>query len=448
VVLLRYLEVVRLGQYVTVMSIVAVAGTVAEAGLNIVGTRELALRAGPERRALLAELLGLRLTITPVVVLAAVGFALAAGYPRVMVLGTLLAGIGLVLVMVQSTLMLLPTVELRNGRVTASELLKQVVTVAGIVVLAAAGAGLLPFFAVQVAVGVVVLAASPLLVGRAGLVLPRFDRGASARMLRETLPVAVAFVLGSVYFRIVILLMSLIATEYETGLFGASLRVSETLMMIPVLVAGVVLPVLSAAARDDRPRLAYQLQKLTEVALLAGVLAVLVFAIAAEDLLVLLGGEEYRPAGDVLRIQIGALAAVCLSQLLSSSLIALHAQRALIWVNGLAVVGMITFAAILIPLDGARGGALATVLGDVLLVGLLLVRLRRTDASVAPSFRFAWRVAAAAALGAAVLLIGGLNGFVAAAIAAVVFAAAAWALGAVPGELAGALRGRGPGAAR
>ncbi len=42
--LLRHLGVAESGRYVTVMSLVAIAGTVADAGLNITGSRELALR--------------------------------------------------------------------------------------------------------------------------------------------------------------------------------------------------------------------------------------------------------------------------------------------------------------------------------------------------------------------------------------------------------------------
>ena len=67
--------------------------------------------------------------------------------------GALLAGAGLTLTVWQGTLLLLPVVELRNGRVTAVEVTKQVSTVVGIAVLVAAGASLTPFFAVPIAVG-------------------------------------------------------------------------------------------------------------------------------------------------------------------------------------------------------------------------------------------------------------------------------------------------------
>jgi O-antigen/teichoic acid export membrane protein len=441
VLLLRYLGVVEAGRYFTVMALVAIAGTVAEAGLSAVGTRELALRTTESsRRRLLANLLGLRLLITPLGVLGAVAFAVLAGYPRSMVAGTLLAGAGLLLVTLQATLTLRLAVELKNGRQTVFELVKQLVTVAGIGALVAAGATLTPFFAVQIAVGLVVIALTPALAGRAAIVRPRFDRDEWRWLVRQALPVAVAFVLGTLYFRVIIVLMSVISTEVQTGLFGTSLRILEVLAGLPILVAAVALPVLAAAARDDRARLAYALQRLTDVAVLAGALIAIVVAIGADDIVTIIGGEEYRPAGDVLRIQILALFGIFLSQLWSGGLVALHRQRELVAVNGVALLAVGAMAAILVPLDGARGGALATVLGDALLAGLLLVRLRRADAQLRPRVQRPLRLVLCAALAVAVVLVPGLSPLVAGVLAGAVFVIAAKAAGLVPHEVLGAFR--------
>ena len=68
------------------------------------------------------------------------------------------------------------SVELRNGLLAVNQVLTQAVLLLGFVVLAVVGAGLLPFFAVQIVVGVVLLAAAPLLVSREHLVAPRSGR--------------------------------------------------------------------------------------------------------------------------------------------------------------------------------------------------------------------------------------------------------------------------------
>ena len=441
VLLLRHLGVVRFGHYVTVMSIVAVASAVADAGLAVVGSRELALRpAGEERRRLIGNILGLRMLIAPLGVVGGAIFALLAGYSDAMVIGTLLAGVGLMLVTWQSSFVLGPIVELRNGRVTANEIVKQLTTVLGIAALVVAGATLTPFLAVPIAVGVVAVALSPVVLGRQALVRPRFDRDAWRMLVRQVLPVATVYVLATLYLRLVVVLMSLIATDYQTGLFGTSLRILETLIQIPTLLAGIALPLLTAAARDDHERLRYALQRISEVAIVAGALVVVVTVLAAETIVVVLGGEEFRPAAGVLRIQSVALLGVFLSQFWSAALIALHRQRELIGVNAAALVSLGVFAGVLIPFGGAKGGATVTVLGEAVLCGLLLWRLRRTGTPGQLRFGFVWRVLLAVAAGLAPLLIPELWVPAATALGVLLFAGAVVILRLVPEELLTALR--------
>ena len=59
----------------------------------------------------------------------------------------------------------------------------------------------------------------------------------------------------------------------------------EALIVIPVLVANVALPLLTAAARDNLDRLRYALAGLAEGAVIAGVLVALVTFRAAEPLM-------------------------------------------------------------------------------------------------------------------------------------------------------------------
>ncbi len=76
------------------------------------GTRELALREeGEARRTLLAHVLGIRIVLTGMAVVLAVGFAALVGYDSDMVLGTLIAGGGIFLLSVQSAMLLPLAVE-------------------------------------------------------------------------------------------------------------------------------------------------------------------------------------------------------------------------------------------------------------------------------------------------------------------------------------------------
>jgi O-antigen/teichoic acid export membrane protein len=441
VLLLRHLGVVEFGRYVTVMSLVAIVSAISDAGLTAVGARELSLRDdADERRRLVANLLTLRLLLTPAGVLLAAGFALIAGYESSLVAGTLIAGAGLVLVNAQATVTIPLAVELKNGRLAVNELLRQFVTVVGIAVLAVAGATLVPFFTVQVLVGVVLLALTPVVAGRGRFVQPRFDRAEARFLLVEAIPIAVALALAQVYFRILVIMLSLMATARETGLFGTSYRIVEMLFMIPTVLFAVVLPVTSVAGGENIPRLRYVMQRMSEVGLVIGMYVAIAVAIVAEPVIRILGGEEYVDAAPVLRIQVFALVGFFLNQAWATVLISIKEQRRIAIANGIALVVLFALGLALIPPFDIEGAAVAAVAADWLLAGLLLVAVVRANRELAPDLRFAWKVAVAALLaGAAVLLPGDLP-WIELVIATVVYWGAAAALRLTPPEVLDALR--------
>jgi O-antigen/teichoic acid export membrane protein len=433
--LLRHLGVSESGRYVTVISLVAIAVNVADIGLNVTGSRELALRPDQERRDLTANILGQRLLIMPVAVLLIIGFTVVAGYPTRMVTGAALAGSGVCLVALANVLLLRLGVQLRNAGLALVDFTRQAVGLAGVAVLVALGARLTPFFAVQIVVGLAALALVPLLAGSRPFVRPRFDRAEQRSLLRTALPLAAALALGQIYFRLVIVLMSLISNPTQTGYYGGSLRAMESAVFMPILVAGIVLPLLAAAARDDRERLRNAIKGLSEAAVIAGVLVILVTIRAAEPVMTIIGGHAFRPAGAVLRIQVCALLFIALYQLWSAALLALGRQRELIFTNALALVGVASLAAVLVPAFGAQGGAAASVLGDALLASLIYWRLSRGTGNVMVAPGFLLRVAGSAAVASVALLIPGLPDLVAAALAGALFVGVGLLIGMVPKEV-------------
>jgi O-antigen/teichoic acid export membrane protein len=441
--LLHHLGVEESGRYVTVLSLVGIAVSIVDTGLNVSASSDLAGRLASARGELLANIVGQRIVVALIALVGLIAFALAAGYPSEMVAGTALAGAGILLVAVGNSFLVPLTVELRNAGVALVELLRTVVILAGVAVLVALGARLTPFFAIQIAVGLAVLVSLPFLVGRRGLVRPRFELPEQRALLHTALPVAAALALGQIYFRLVIVLMSLISSPTQTGYFGGSLRAMEALVVLPVLVAGVALP-LMAAARDDLPRLRSAIEGLSEGAVIAGVLVVLVTLRAAEPVMRVIGGAAFAPAGDVLRIQIVALLFIALYQIWTVALVALKEQRQLIWTNAAGLLAVGIFAAALVPPLGARGGAMASVLGDAVLASLIYWRLHLSTGRVTVRLGFLARVLVAALVGGAILLLTpGLPDLVAAALGGIAFLVVGHLIGMVPEELHDALGPKG-----
>jgi O-antigen/teichoic acid export membrane protein len=180
---------------------------------------------------------------------------------------------------------------------------------------------------------------------------------------------------------------------------------------------------------------------MTEVALAASLLLVLVLVPLADPMIELLGGEEYDDAGPVLAIQALALVPVFLGQTWQLGLVALRRQVDVAVANGLALVAVVALGIALIPRWGAEGAAVAAVLAETLLALATFVLLFRARRDALPAFGFVLRLLPAAAAGAAVLALP-LPGVVLAALAGAVFLVVALALRAFPPELLPALRGK------
>lgn len=390
--LLRYLGVEDFGFYATVSAVLGIVAGITDAGLTAVGSREISVAKTPAARvSILHHLLVLRIAGASIGVIAGVAFTVVAGYDRVVVAGTALGGVGVVLISVQSMLMVPIWVELRILTLTVLEVLRNLLTLVVVAALVAVGAGLLAFFGVQIVAGVMLIPATWLLV-RAGVRATDGVRGETlVRLLRETFPLAVAFAMSVIYFRVLVVLVSLLSSEEQTGIFGTSFRIFELLLGLPALILSVALPLLSVAVDEDDDRLRNGLQSMTEASLLIAALLVVGVAILAEPGIRLIGGEEYIGAAPVLRIQALALIPVFLGQVWQLGLIAGRAQRAMAVANGLALVLVIALGTAFIPRGGATAAAWVAVVAEVALATFLRIALGRMRPGSAPTLWSAWK---------------------------------------------------------
>jgi O-antigen/teichoic acid export membrane protein len=432
--LFRHLGVVDGGRYVTILSLVALVGGLTEGGLTAIGVREFATRSEAERARALRALLGMRIALTVAGVAAAIGFAGLAGYDATLVAGTALAGVGLLLQSLQSAATVPLQAELRFGWVTLADLVRQFVTVASIAALVVAGAALLPFLAVAIPAGLVALVVTIAAVRQREALVPSFRTSAWSGLVREALPYAITSAVGAIYFRLAIIVMSLVATEVETGYFGASFRIIDVLIVVPQLLVAAAFPIFARAAHDDRARLRYALQRSFDGSLIAGTWTAVCLVVGADLAIEVVAGPDFAPAADVLRIQAGALLLAFVNAVLGYALLSLGMYRALLAmaVAALIVVGVLT--PLLGDAHGATGGAVSTVAGEAVVALSGLMILLRAHPDLRLSLFGALRILLAGAIALAVALLD-LPDALGVLLATGVLIAALFALRAVPEEL-------------
>lgn len=445
--MIRHLGVEDFGRYVTVMALVAIIAGLTDAGLNAIALREYASHDGAERDRVMRDLFGIRIVLTLGGIAVGVLFAIVAGYPSALVVGTLVAGTGFLLQAVQLLLSTSLQGELRFGWVTAIELLRQGLFVAAIVLLVVVDAGLESFFAAQIPASAVALIVTAVLARRTMPLRPSLHPARWWSLLRDTIAYAAAIALNSMYFRVAVIALSLLATERETGYFATAFRVVEVLIAIPPLFIGAAFPILARAARDNRTRLDTATTRLVEVGLIVGVWLALGLALAAEPIVALLAGSDSEPSVALLRIQGFALVATFVTVAATFALLSLRRHRTLLVANAVALGASFVLTVSLISSYEATGAAVAVLVGEFALAGATFVALLRERPAVAEVLRRAPSILAAGAGAAAVALLPGVPPLGDTALALLLFPALLALARRFPPEIGHALGGRRDGAA-
>ncbi len=440
--MVRHLGAADYGRYVTVSSIVFIITGFTEGGLMYLGVRHYVALRGAERDRYLRNLSGLRLVLTSLGVVVAVAFTWITNADLEIVVGTAIVGVGTLLVLVQTTYSVPLQAELRLGTVSLIDLLKQAVLTAFIVVFVATSAGLVPFFWANVAAGLAALVATLLLVrGKMGSLVPSFELRAWREMAHAVLPYGIATAVGLIYFRFGVIIMSYIASPYETGIYATAFRIVEVIAGIPWIAVAAVFPILVHAAGSDQERMRYALQRTFEAAALAGVGIALGIALGAQFAIDVVAGPGFEDSVPVLRLQGIALVTSFLVATWSFGLLSLQRYRELLIANALAAVVAAGATFGLEPSLGAEGAAIATVLGEAVLCVAYVIALTRADRRLRPRLAFLWKVALAAAIGALAGLLP-VHSLIAALLGGAVYVGVLFALRAVPMELVHALRRR------
>jgi O-antigen/teichoic acid export membrane protein len=440
--MIRHLGVVDYGYYVAVSAIVFIIGGFTEAGLTNLGIREYAQLGPAEREPFLRHLVGLRLVLTTFGVLVATAAAAVTGSPGIVVAGVAIAGLGLLIQLMQQTYTVPLNVQLRMGWISILGVIRSATLSGLFIALVALNAGLVAFFWANVVMGVVLVAVTVALIRGTAPLLPAFDASSWLRILRETLPYALAAAVGLIYFRIAVILMSYVSTAEETGIFSAAFRIVEVVGTLPWMLVSAGFPILARAARDDEERLGYALQKIFEVAAVLGVFIALGLAVAAPVAIAVVAGPGFDDSIPVLRLQAAGLLTSFLMVTWTYALLSLRLYRPLLLANAGAALAAIVGTLVLAPPLGAEGAALATVLAEAVLALLALFGLSRSRPSLRPHLGVLPKVAAALAAAIAVALLVPAPPLVLSPLAGGVYAAVALALHAVPREAFDALMRR------
>lgn len=376
-----YLGTDGFGEYTRVMAMTAICLVIADSGTTNLAARELS-EGDPRDR--VASIVGLRVGIATLSAAGMILVALAAGWRAELVLGTALAGSGLIVGVTLSSFLIPSYAKLELERVALYELMLPVGASALVLTAVAADAGVAAILAAQLVSGLpLTVAALRKARGRMPLI-PVFHPGRVAPLVLEAASFAIAVSIGTLLCNIALLALGTVADLDTQGVAGLAWRIMLAgLAAAPVLVSGAI-PALTAAGADDE-RFSIAVEKLVGLAAAAGGLLAVGAFVAAPTLVALLGDERYTGAIDVLRFYAPVAPLTFMAAAGGMALLAVSQHRRLAAANGLAVVATVVATILAVQLTDEVGLAIGNGIGVlVLLAGQVLV-WRGMGRTVTPS---------------------------------------------------------------
>ena len=248
------------------------------------------------------------------------------------------------------------------------------------------------------------------------------DRQMARRILRDAAPLGVALVITVVYGRIDIVLLRSFTDGDSVGYYGFAYRAVDLAAPLSFMLIASVFPLLARChAGSDHAEFRRIYQRSHDVLTMFGISILTMMILFARPAVEIVGGDAYAPAVTSLRILSMAFGLIWLSNLADYGLIAMGQQRLSLYIASLGLVVNLSSNAVLIPLYGAEGAAVATVLTELAVVAPAIFLLGRYIGGM-PSFWVAWRLMPVAILAGAVVYLLKLPWFGEAAIAGVLLA--------------------------
>lgn len=382
-ILTRTLGPEGFGAYTAIIAFLQFIAALVDGGLNVLIGQMLGEIADndPERRVkegkIVGTLMRLRIIMAAGLYLVAIGLVFLFPYDETLRAGIGFMTIGFFFISLQQLAQGFFQREMQMQDVMWAENAGRIIFLAGMIAVAWIHSGLFAVLAVSISGSIVNFAWLWL---RRRRYLPElfWDPSLLPIIWHRTWPLGFSLLFNLIYWKADSLILSWTRPLVEVGLYGAAYRVLEVTVQLPLLFAGLILPILSgAAALGDFGRFKRMLQKSFDLMLAAGLPLLVGTLFLAPEIMTVLAGREFTSAGGALKILMLANLMIFVGSLLTHAVVALQAQRRMLKFYGGTALVTLTGYWLLIPRFGMTAAAWLTVISETLVVAGSLWSLNR-----------------------------------------------------------------------
>lgn len=396
-VITRYLGQAGFGQYTTIITFLSFFAIIADLGLTLVTVQMISQRDSDQDK-IIGNLFAFRffsaLFLIGLAPLAVVFFP----YDPIIKLGVAATAIAFFFIAVNQIFVGIFQKNLRMDKVSIAEVASRVVLVAAVV------------FAIKMDYGLIGILLATVFSGLIGFLLHfifsakfvrikfRFDKDVWLEIIKKSWPLAVTIALNLIYLKTDTLILSLVKTQAEVGIYGAAYKVIDVLVTIPFMFAGIVLPVITLSWTENNPeRFKRIFQRSFDVLIIIAAPILVGAQFVSEKIMVLVAGQEFRPSGSALKILVAAAFFIFFGSMFSHGIIAIDRQKNIIWAYIFTGITSVAGYLFFIPRYSYFGAAWVTIYSE-LAIALFSMLIIRKYAKFLPNFKIILKAFAAAGL--------------------------------------------------
>lgn len=376
--LTRYLGVAGYGQYTTIFAYLAFFGVLADFGLFWIFVREIA-KPDVDFKKATSNILTLRIVIGIFIYGLATILALFIPQYDNFHSGIAIIAIASLFLALNSTYVGIFQNKLRMDKAVITDIVGRIIILLLTLYLIKLNHGL-NLILWAYAVGNVVNFVLSAYLGRVYVAWrPAFDLPYWKILLKNALPMAIVLILGMLFFKIDTLMLSLMKSSTDVGIYGPPYKILEILILLPAIFMGNIFPIVTRYIYEGDTRLQSALQKSFDFLMILAWPIMIGIIFTASRIIKLMAGADFAVAQTIapilghaatsaLTLQILAVAVALsfISHLFGYLVIALGKQEKMIKPYVILVVINVALNLLIIPKYSYIGAAITTVVTEVL----------------------------------------------------------------------------------
>ncbi|MCX6766963.1 MAG: flippase [Candidatus Moranbacteria bacterium] len=365
----RYLGKDGFGDYSTVLAFFFFFGAIGDLGLYAISTREIS-RPESDEEEILGNVFSIRVISSLLIVAISLLLAYFLPYSSAVKTGIVISALAYVFSSGYSVLIGLFQKRLAMDKVAIGEFVGKIVQVAVIVLAVKYNLG---FQAIiwTLLLNMVVSFLIVFIWSRWYVKFrPAFDLGVWEKFLKESYPVGISAIIVFAYFKLDTILLSILKTSSDVGIYNAAYKVLENVSFFPAMFVGLVMPIMSRYIFHERKKFELVADKTFKVFLVLTTPLFIGTVFLAPSIIRLIGGSGFMEAVPVLRLLAAAMIFIFFGNFFTNVIIAGSLQKKLMGILLFCAVFNVSLNLILIPRYSYIGAAITSSLTEGLVVVL------------------------------------------------------------------------------